>query len=203
MINCVLSNRRNKVLSRRPMNILHTLWDVTILWSSDRWSALGSLCSLLRPPWDNSRPGKSFLSTALPWKFIVVVRIQSFFLKFISESLKIWLTDNIYYHLISISTISKVLVQIKRVSWSSYLNVRSNRSRNCFAALGSAEVRFNSAGWTLGRLGMGKFLPNKGFQSLVDVKDHLNLAGRSIGCIFPHMLPLKPKLLVINTSFTT
>ena len=81
-----------------PINILHTLWDVTILWSSERWSALGSLCSLLRPPWDNSRPGKSFLSTALPWKFIVVVRIQSFFLKFISESLKIWLTDDIYFH---------------------------------------------------------------------------------------------------------
>ena len=81
-----------------PINISHTLWDVTILWSSDRWSALGSLCSLLRPPWDNSRPGKSFLSTALPWKFIVVVRIQSFFLKFISESLKIWLTDDIYFH---------------------------------------------------------------------------------------------------------
>ena len=88
----------NKGTYLHPINISHTLWDVTILWSSDRWSALGSLCSLLRPPWDNSRPGKSFLSTALPWKFIVVVRIQSFFLKFISESLKIWLTDDIYFH---------------------------------------------------------------------------------------------------------
>ena len=110
----VLMNLQISGTYLHPINILHTLWDVTILWSSERWSALGSLCSLLRPPWDNSRPGKSFLSTALPWKFIVVVRIQSFFLKFIRESLKIWLTDDIYFHLMNTLRLKKYCYYSKR-----------------------------------------------------------------------------------------
>ena len=121
----------------------NTLWDVMMRWSSDKWLEVEILCSELRPPWEASSPGRSFRSTALPWKFMVVVLIQSFFLRVISES----------------------------------LNVLSSRSFNCLAALVSVLDNGISGGWTLGSPGLAKDLPNNGFQSELEVKFHLSLAG--------------------------